>query len=74
MLDDDKKDRFNLEDEILALTHLADDIDIVASDLIDRASPDVDSTFNALIGLAALLRLRSNQMFDTMVSAFNLKG
>lgn len=75
------KDRFDLEQEILQIKGYADNIRMVAEKMIDgdydenydRIFPsNIDTYVNALEGLATLLDMHSDKMFDTMSQCFQL--
>jgi Mg-chelatase subunit ChlI len=65
------KDRFDLEADILALDYAADEIDLVVQAYAEDS--DTDRHINALIGIAELIRLRTQRAFDTFKQAYNLK-
>ena len=69
------KDRFDLEQEILQIKSYADNIRMIANRMIgddQNESIDIDFYWNALNGLAVLLDMHSDIMFDTMQQCFHL--
>lgn len=69
------KDRFDLEQEILQIKSYADNIRMTANRMIDddqNESIDIDFYWNALNGVAVLLDMHSDVMFDTMQQCFKL--
>lgn len=64
-------DRFQLESEITNLHGIADELDLIAEHIIDTETGD-DEAVNALIGLAALTRMRANKLFETFKAVFRL--
>lgn len=64
-------DRFQLETEITNLHGIADELDLIAEHAIESEAAD-DDTVNAIIGLAALTRMRANKLFETFKAAFHL--
>ena len=69
------KDRFDLEQEILQIKSYADNIRMTSNRMIDddqNKSIDIDFYWNALNGIAVLLDLHSDVMFDTMQQCFKL--
>lgn len=65
-------DRFQLETEIHDLHVIADELDLIAENLIENDEIDVDETTNALIGVAAVTRMRVAKLFTTFKSVFKL--
>ena len=69
------KDRFDLEQEILQIKSYADNIRMTSNRMIDddqNESIDIDFYWNALNGIAVLLDMHSDVMFDTMQQCFQL--
>lgn len=69
------KDRFDLEQEILQIKSYADNIRMTSNRMIDddqNESIDIDFYWNALNGVAVLLDMHSDVMFDTMQQCFKL--
>lgn len=64
-------DRFQLETEISNIHGIADELDLIAEHAIESEAAD-DDTVNAIIGLAALTRMRANKLFETFKSVFRL--
>lgn len=67
------KDRFDLENEIVALHSFADQLSTV-SEAIMEARLTTDETVNALEGINVLLKLQAEKLFDTMSQCFKLDG
>lgn len=65
-------DRFQLETEITNLHGIAEELDLIAENLIDADFVDADDAVNALIGVAALTRMRANKLFETFKAIFKL--
>ena len=69
------KDRFDLEQEILQVKGYADNIRMTAERMIDDdydSNANIDFYWNALNGIAVLLDMHSDVMFDTMQQCFKL--
>ena len=69
------KDRFDLEQEILRTTNYADDLRTVVENMLNdsiEGITDVDKYANAIEGVAILIEMQSNKMFDTMSQCFKL--
>lgn len=69
------KDRFDLEQEILRTTNYADDLRTVVENMLNdsiEGITDVDRYANAIEGVAILIEMQSNKMFDTMSQCFKL--
>ena len=69
------KDRFDLEQEILQIKSYADNIRMTAERMINddqNESINIDFYWNALDGIAVLLDMHSDVMFDTMQQCFKL--
>jgi len=70
------KDRFDLEQEILQIKNYSEDIRMVVENLInnqyDSSNIDTDKYCNVLEGVATLLDMHSDKMFDTMSQCFKL--
>ena len=69
------KDRFDLENEIMRTTNYADDLRTISENMIDESSVnslDIDKYVNAIEGVACLIEMHSNKMFDTMSQCFKL--
>ena len=71
------KDRFDLENEIMRTTNYADDLRTITESMINDSldaldDMDVDKYINAIEGVASLIEMHSNKMFDTMSQCFKL--
>ena len=69
------KDRFDLEQEILQVKGYADNIRMTAERMINDdhdGNTNIDFYWNALNGIAVLLDMHSDVMFDTMQQCFQL--
>ena len=69
------KDRFDLENEIMRTINYADDLRTVAENMIDESSVDsfkIDKYVNAIEGVACLIEMQTNKMFDTMSQCFKI--
>ena len=69
------KDRFDLEQEILQIKGYADNIRMTSERMINddqNESINIDFYWNALDGIAVLLDMHSDVMFDTMQQCFKL--
>ena len=69
------KDRFDLENEIMRTANYADDLRTIAENMINDSvdgNVNVDRYFNAIEGVACLIEMHSNKMFDTMSQCFKL--
>ena len=69
------KDRFDLEQEILRTTNYADNLRTVVENMLNdsiEGITDVDKYANAIEGIAILIEMQSNKMFDTMSQCFKL--
>lgn len=69
------KDRFDLEQEIMQVKSYADNIRMTSNRMINdeqNESIDIDFYWNALNGIAVLLDMHSDVMFDTMQQCFKL--
>jgi len=64
-------DRFQLETDITNLHNIADDIDLVVEEILER-DMDTDDIANALLGISTLARLRVDKAFDSFKAAFKL--
>jgi len=64
-------DRFDLENDILALHNIADDIDVLAENIMNN-DVTTDEIVNALIGLGVMARLKINKSFETFKDALKL--
>jgi hypothetical protein len=64
-------DRFDFEQQIMAVWHTADDIDVVLKAYMDNPAPMTeDAVANALLGVKTLHQLRCEQlcnMFEELV-------
>ena len=67
------KDRFDLENEIMALYAFADQLGNVSAGLME-ARLTTDETVNAIEGINVLLKLQAEKLFDTMSQCFKLDG
>jgi hypothetical protein len=61
-----KKDRFDLEDEIMRAWHITDDLGVIisATDSMEMPPKDRDRLLNMLIGLKALQHERMTEVFN----------
>lgn len=70
------KNRFDLEQEILQIKNYSKDIRMVVEDLLNNQESitdiDTDKYCNVLEGVATLLDMHSDKMFDTMKQCFKL--
>ena len=69
------KDRFDLEQEILRITNYADDLRTIAENMIEdsiNGTGNADKYANAIEGVATLIEMQTNKMFDTMSQCFKL--
>ena len=69
------KDRFDLEQEILQVKSYADNIRMTAERMINDdhdGNASIDFYWNALNGIAVLLDMHSDVMFDTMQQCFKI--
>ena len=69
------KDRFDLEQEVLRTTNYADDLRTISANILNdyiEGVTDVDKYANAIEGVAILIEMHSNKMFDTMSQCFKL--
>jgi hypothetical protein len=69
------KDRFDLEEEILQVKSYADNIRMTVNRMINddnNESVDIDFYWNALNGIAVLMDMHSDVMFDTLKQCFQL--
>lgn len=64
-------DRFELENDILSLTSVADDLDVLAQAIMEH-DPSEDDILNVIMGLSGVLRMKVDKTFDTFKAAFNL--
>ena len=65
------KDRFDLENEIMRTANYADNLRTIAENMIND-DVDVDKYCNAIEGVACLIEMHINKMFDTMRQCFKL--
>ena len=69
------KNRFDLEQEIAQIRDYAHNVRMTANRMIDddhNESVDIDFYWNALNGVAALMDMHSDVMFDTLKQCFKL--
>lgn len=70
------KDRFDLEQEIMQIKNYSEDIRMVVEDLLNCQESiddiDTDKYCNVLEGVATLLDMHSDKMFDTMSQCFKI--
>ena len=69
------KDRFDLENEIMRTTNYADDLRTITENMINDSvdgNVNVDRYCNAIEGVACLIEMHINKMFDTMSQCFKL--
>ena len=69
------KDRFDLEQEILKTTNYADDLRTVVENMLNdsiEGITNVNKYANAIEGVATLIEMQCNKMFDTMSQCFKL--
>jgi RNase H-fold protein (predicted Holliday junction resolvase) len=67
------KDRFDLENEIMALYAFADQLGNVSAGLMEERLT-TDEAVNAIEGINVLLKLQTEKMFDTLTQCFRLDG
>jgi hypothetical protein len=63
--------RFDLETDITNLHSIADDLDTLASAVLET-DLDKDDIVNAVIGLAVMTRLKVDKTFDTFKAVLHL--
>ena len=61
---DGDKDRFDLEQSIMACSATADDIDLLVTEVLEAPELDRDKLANTLIGIKELTELRCNKTFS----------
>lgn len=57
-------DRFKFEQEIIQLSSIEDDLDILIENVVEETL-DVDEISNALIGMQILFKMRYQRVFNT---------
>lgn len=57
-------DRFKFEQEIVQLSSIEDDLDILIENILENEI-DADEITNALIGMQSLFKMRYQRMFNT---------
>ena len=71
-MNEEQKDRFDLESEILGLYHFRSDLDNVA-DALEKGAHDPNDLIAAIRGIAVSLELYSDKLYATHCEAFNLQ-
>lgn len=66
-------DRFDLEQSIMEQTGIADDLDTLCAYILDNGI-DVDKIVNILTGIAAMHRIKNDNLFDVYCEVFDLEG
>lgn len=67
------KDRFDLENEIMALHTFTDQLGNISEGLMEERLT-TDDAVNAIEGINILLKLQAEKLFDTMTQCFKLDG
>jgi hypothetical protein len=65
------KDRFNLEDEIMALHHFVDSLGTLSEGIIEH-NLNNEEVVNAIEGMRVMLTLHANKLQDTMCQCLKL--
>jgi len=65
------KDRFDLENEIMALNGFADNLATISEGILEHDLSN-DEVVNAIEGIRVLLQLQSNKLMDTMCQCLKL--
>jgi hypothetical protein len=65
------KDRFDLENEIMALNGFADNLATISEGILEHDLSN-DEVVNAIEGIRILLQLQSNKLMDTMCQCLKL--
>ena len=65
------KDRFDLEQEILRTSEYANQIRDLMKFMVENEF-DEDKTFNALIGIAEMIDIHTDKMYNVMCEALEL--
>lgn len=63
--------RFDLEQQLMGLLTISDDLDLVVTGVLEHDLEE-DEVANILIGISGLLKLKQNQLMDTMSQIFKL--
>jgi len=67
------RDRFDLEDQIIRTGNYADQIRDLAEFMINNeGSYDIDKAHNALVGIAQMIDIHSDKMYNTMCDVLEL--
>ena len=64
-------DRFDLENQINGLLNTCEDIDLLTDNILNEEL-STDEIVNVLIGISGLIKLKHNQLFNTMKVLFKL--
>jgi hypothetical protein len=65
------KDRFDLENEILALHNLAENLGTLSEGILEH-DLSRDEIVNGIEGLRVMLTIQANKLMDTMTQCFKL--
>jgi hypothetical protein len=65
------KDRFDLENEIMALNGFADNLATISEGILEHDLSQ-DEIVNAIEGLRVMITLQGNKLLDTMSQCFHL--
>lgn len=57
-------DRFKLEQELMELSHVEEDLDIVIDNVLEE-NLDIDEIANTLVGIRSLCKMRFERAFNT---------
>jgi len=64
-------DRFDLENQINSLLNISEDIELLYKNILENKISN-EEIANILIGLNGLIKLRQDQLFETMKIIFKL--
>jgi hypothetical protein len=64
-------DRFDLEDQIMKSDNISDELEMIACAVLEGQLTE-DELSNALIGLAAVHRIRTKHLFECFKNVFEL--
>jgi len=65
-------DRFDLEEKIVKTANYADQLRDLAEFIIETEDYDVDKLHNVLVGMAQMLDIHTDKMYNTMCDALDL--
>lgn len=63
--------RFDLEQKLMGLLTISDDLDLVVTGILEH-DLDEDEVANILVGISGLLKLKQNELMDTMCRVLKL--